>query len=534
MSRALVAWPRAALTLAALVGCGPLGCGDSGLTFAVTLGLPARANLSPTASAVGLERVEITVEGTERGVDATVIGDATLTQATFPGLPEDTRLAVIARGYDALGNLVGYGERRDVDPRDPLTLSFRRPLGYVAHAEVCGGGCGTGVCARIASTPFCDDTGACLDTGGAFACTATTSGCEGCGAGSACILESQTPRCVRTYAGASRAAATIYAFDTADRSFVEAITIPGTRPRAIAVSAVGGEAVWVTWSDDPEGGDDRGGRAARLSTSDHTWSPVVRTGAPLDLVVGSPTQDHAVGGRSGEIALIDVAAGSVLRRFPTGGRVLDGAVGGPGDRLALLVTSSGLVSLELDRANETQPVVPGELVGASGVAINETGSVAYVASSVERSLVALDLVRGGANALASCAGVADACIAGFAAPVTGLAYASKRQALFAIRDADQRALAYNLVARRGEPSALGIGIYERGAGVAAGPDGLRVAIISTGTSSLSSGLTMLDGTLPPSGSSLSYFGDPLDGYTERGQRFRQRYQPRSLTILHGR
>jgi DNA-binding beta-propeller fold protein YncE len=533
MSRSLVARPRAASALAALAASGLLGCGESGLSFAVTLGLPARAGLSPTTSAVGLERVEIFVAGTERGVDATVIGDATLAQATFSGIPEDTRLAVIARGYDALGNLVGYGERRAVDPREPLTLSFRRPLGYVAHAEVCGGGCGAGVCARIASTPFCDAANACIDTGGAFACTATTSGCEGCGAGSACILESQTPRCVRTYAGTSRAPATIYAFDTADRSFVEAVTIPGTRPRAIAVSAVGGEAVWVTWSDEPEGSDDRGGRAARLSTSDHTWSPVVRTGAPFDLVIGSPTQDHAVGGRSGELALIDVVAGSVLRRFSTGGRVLDGAVGGPGGRIALLATSSGLVSLELDRANETQPVVPGELVGASGVAVDETGDVAYVASSVERSLVALDLVRGGATPIASCAGVADACIAGFAAPVTGLAYASTGQALFAIRDAEQRVLAYDLLSRRGAPSAQGIGIYERGAGIAAGPDGLRVALISTGTSSLSSGLTMLDATLPPTGSSLGYFGDPLDGYTERGQRFRQRYQPRSLTILHG-
>lgn len=526
--------PRALSSLLSVAALGALGCGESGVSFTVTLGLPARANLSPTASAVGLERVEISVAGSERGVDATVIGDATLAGATFPGIPEDTRLTVIARGYDALGNLVGYGERRGVDPREASTLTFRRPLGYVAHAEVCGGGCGTGVCARIASTPFCEGTGACLDTGGAFACTATTSGCEGCGAGSACILESQAPRCVRTYAGTSRAPSTIYAFDTADRSFVEAITIPGTRPRAIAVSAIGGDAVWVTWSDDPEGGDDRGGRAARLSTSDHTWSPVVRTGAPLDLVVGSPTQDHAVGGRSGEIALIDVAAGTVLRRFSTGGRVLDAAVGGPGDRVAVLVTSSGLVSLELDRPNETQPIVPGELVGASGVAVNETGDVAYVASSVERSLITLDLVRGGASTFASCAGVADECIAGFAAPVTGLSYAAKNQALFAVRDADQRVLAYDLLSRRGAPSAQGIGIYERGAGVAAGPDGLRVAIISTGTSSLSSGLTMLDGTLPPTGSSLGYFGDPLDVYTERGQRFRQRYQPRSLTILHGR
>jgi DNA-binding beta-propeller fold protein YncE len=526
--------PRlAARRCASLAAIALLGCGESGLSVAVTLALPTRANLSPTASAVGLERIEVSVAGTERGVDATLIGDATLTQATFPGIPEDTRLTVIARGYDALSNLVGYGEQRGLDPRDPITLPFRRPLGYAAHADVCDGGCATGVCARIASTPLCDDNRACLDIGGAFACTATTSGCEGCGVGSVCILESQSPRCVRTYAGTSRAPATIYAFDVADRSFVEAITIPGNRPRAIAVSAVGGEAVWVTWVDVPEGGEDRGGRAARLSTIDHTWSPTVRTGAPFDLVVGSPTQDFAVGGRSGEVALLDVAAGTVLRRFSTGGRVLDGVVGGPGDRLAVLVTTAGLVSLELDRPNETQPVVPGELVGASGIAVNETGEVAYVASSIERSLIALDLVRGGATSIASCAGTTDACIAGFAAPVTGLAYASSTQALFATRDPDQRALAYNLEARRGVPSAAGVGIYERSAGVAVGPDGRRVAIISTGTSSLTAGLTLLDGFVQPTGSSLSYFGDPLDVYTERGQRFRQRYQPRSLTILHG-
>lgn len=119
-------WIAGLFTLAA--------CGDSTRTVDVSLTTSAVSAVNPYEGA-NLVSVRVIVDGSGQGDD--VIRDLGLTErnARFEGLPGDVDLDVRAYGYDAVGNVVAYGERLKVSDEGDVSVSFpiHRNLAYLTH-----------------------------------------------------------------------------------------------------------------------------------------------------------------------------------------------------------------------------------------------------------------------------------------------------------------------------------------------------------------------------------------------------------------
>lgn len=492
----------AALFLAA---CG----GEARVAIDVALELPAKAVLSPYDPSARLVRVHGEVDGAERLDEVAVNLEPGATSFRIEDYPAERAVTIRAQGFDALGNLVAYAEGKlELGEDDAsITLPFRRTLAYVTHRAPCGNGCGEG--------------SACTVTTEGAACRVESGACTACPGGQACVETGGGASCQPLFTRNTAAAGTIYVIDLATRALIDEVQVPGTDPRAGGVHARGGEGVMVVWSDGPAG------FAGLLSSSDHTWTRTLELPRPQELALAAPGFRYGVAGGGGLVSILDLEENRVLRSESIGGRVLDGVIGAGGER-AVLVTSAGIAQLDLTQPESTVPVSPGEVAGASGVGLSGDGTLAYITSSSERQVFELNLIDGGMAPIDP--------RNGFSALVGAAAFSPRAGGVFAIQAGElgARVYFYDVVAKRPLEQPI-VGTLPVPSDIVAGPQGRRVLVISSGTSSASAGLTIIDTDplIAPEGSTVSYLRDRDDVYREGGVELRQRYQPFKAGALYG-
>lgn len=511
------------IALGLVAALGGTACGGDGrLTIHASFDLPSVARLSPADRWV---RLRATLDGEDRTDDVVKDLAPEARDVSFTGYPNSRRIHLTVGGYDENDNLVGYGEARgrvDAENLD-LKLSMRRTLGYVTHRDVCDGGCPAG---QACVSPARSSGG-----GGPFQCVETMTTCApACASAQSCVKGASGPVCSTAWGNrSSRAPGLLYVIDVGSRSFVESIQIPGNHPRGQGVFARGGEGVWVVYRDDRSTPTDSGARAAFLSASDHSWSAPLEFKYPHDVVVSSPQQRYAAAAGGGGVSLIDQQDNKVTRTIDVGGTVLDAIVGGEGGRTALFVTTSGLVQIDLDLPETTPGTSPGDISHAAGIAVDGEGRIAYITSSASRVIDAIDLFVGTTAKLPSSGQPA------FVRDVAAASYSASAQTVFAIEAGAkaQHLDAYSVFDSSHVPTEDLVGVLPVPSDIVSGPGGYQVLVISSGTSSATAGLTVIDATYPPTGSTVSYFRDPNDFYIDSGLMFRERYQPRKLGVLYG-
>jgi len=492
-----------------------LGCGGSGVTIDVALDLPTKDVLSPYHPSARLAYVRVTADGAERLDDVAKDIDLAARSVTFESYPVSRLTRVQVQGYDALGTLVAFGQLdAQVDTDDlSLTIPFRRTLAYVTHRDICDGGCAEGlVCANPG------DGHRCVTPAATGACGASCNAREQ----EVCALPAPMsgPACMRPYGGGARGAHVIYAIDVSSKTLVDVIDLPAADQTAVNITAKGGAGVWVTLASPGKSS------AAFLSSATNTFAPSVDLPNGIEYVLGSPDTKYVAGGGGGNLYVFDETTGAEARKVPLGGRILDGVIGGGGSK-ALFVTSAGLAQMDLEAPQEADPNSPGDVVGASGVATSDDGRFAYVTSGADGRVFVFDLVAGGSLLFEN----------RFLATVRNMVFSAHAQIVLGIQvnAPSQRVFAYSIDDRSGFPVDRGISILPEARGIASGALGRRVVIVSAGTSTGSSGLTVVD-PVPdqePTGSTVLYPRDPTDSYLEGTVMSFQRYRPDRVAILNG-
>lgn len=338
----------------------------------------------------------------------------------------------------------------------------------------------------------------------------------------------------------------IYVIDVATRVFVEKLALPGTAPRARGIGSWGGRAMLVLLQDGLDG------RLAVLSADDHSWVKTIDLPAPQDSVLAVPSSSVAILAGNGAITWVDLEAGTVLDSLPVGGVPLDGAMSADGRRAAFVmdqVSVGGLIVVDVRRRTITNQ----DLVTApSGIAIDDSGRIVYVTSSVERTVVAFDLVSSRSTNLSP----------GLAAPARGgAAFSDEMRAVFAPDRAgvNLMSLAVEYCTESGSSTtrlcgaslASSLSALPKPVAVLADGSGRRMLVVGSGTSTTTNdaGLTFVE-TYPvvtddsgdslrvevtsPEGSRSLYPLDPDDTYLEGSVRLRRRYQPNAAAIIYGR
>ena len=129
----------------------------------------------------------------------------------------------------------------------------------------------------------------------------------------------------------------------------------------------------------------------------------------------------------------------------------------------------------------------------------------------------------------------------FSGVVENAVYSDKSLSVLAIQrnpaENISRVLSYSVLGRDGLGLANAVGTLSEPSGIAAGPGGRRVIVVSAGTSTRSAGLTVIDTDLDlgPDGSTTRYPLDPDDTFvTPAGFTERQRYRPNKVAVLYGR
>ncbi|MBK8014262.1 MAG: hypothetical protein IPK13_23300 [Deltaproteobacteria bacterium] len=337
----------------------------------------------------------------------------------------------------------------------------------------------------------------------------------------------------------------IYVIDVATRVLVEKIALPGTAPRARGIASWGGRAMLVLYQDGLDG------RLGVLSADDHSWS-TIDLPAPQDMVLAVPGHSTAVLAGNSAITLVDLESGAVLDSLPVGGLPLDGAMSSDGRRAAVVmdqVSVGGLIVVDVRRRTITNQ----DLVSApSGLAIDDSGRVVYVTSSVERTVVAFDLVSSRATNLSP----------GLSAPARGgAAFSDEMRAVFAPdrTGLNLMSLAVEYCSDSGSATTRLCGASLAGSllalpkpvAVLADGSGRRMLVVGSGTSTTTNdaGLTFVETypvvtdasgeslrveVTPPEGSRSLYPLDPDDTYLEGSVRLRRRYQPNAAAIIYGR
>lgn len=489
------------------------GCGGGTATVSVELSVSEVLEYDPYRSSDRLTNVRVTIDGPERHDDA--VRDVPLDgrRVQFEEFPTERAVTITARGFDRAGTLIAFGRAEGVQVDDDVsvTIPFRRSVAFVTHQPICGGGCG--------------QDSACADAGSGFRCEPIADTCTACsGEGRACVRRGAGSTCARTYERTSPAPGLIYVIDLVTRALVKRIPIPGVSPRAHGITARGGDALVVTYSDAS------GHHVGWMSLDREEWTsiPIER---PADLaVLGRGPIGVAAGG--GAVTIFDAVQKKVVLTEQIGGRVLDAAIGGETGQRAILVTSvpPGLVLIDLERADSPSSISsPGEVRGASGVALSEDGKFAFVTSSERRDVVTVDLQTGALATLPD----------GFSGPVDAAVYSDAMRSVLAIqRDDDEgiaRVLAYSVLKKVGSPATSAVGTLPAPSGIAAGPGGRRLVVVSAGTSTQTAGLTVIDADLEDGfdGSTVSYPLDPDDTFVQGSVTGRQRYQPSRVAIVYG-
>ncbi len=466
------------------VALGGIGCSDeSSGTVRVELTTSTQPNLDPFAPDVGLEVIQVVVDGPDRGDDATISlapGERTATFSGFPlGDADGGPLTVRAEGLDAQGNIVAFGRIQTEASGDDLSVQFplRRNLAYVIH---------------------------------------------------------------RRNQNQANPEGVVYVIDPPTRSLVERIDIEGADPRADWITARGGDSLLVTYRD---GGI---GYLGVLSAQDHTWRRI-ELDAPQRVALGVEGQSLGVVAGGGFVSFVDLDEGRVVSRTPPpgqeiGGTVIDGVIAGDG-RTALFI----LGGVELGFGTiifvniEAQSIQALDVVSdPAGVALSSDGRVAFVTSGSQAAVAEVDLRNGlfalangfdGRVGLAAFSENMQAVLALDADP-------SARRVLALLPRAN---CPTNLQQNCGEPipAREATPTTEVPVDISADGVGRQIIVVGAGTSTAGAGLTLIETFEAfqqlPIGTRTTYPGDPEDTFVEgRNLVRRQRYQPRAVTFIYGR
>ncbi len=326
--------------------------------------------------------------------------------------------------------------------------------------------------------------------------------------------------------GQAQPARWIYAIDLARRELVDRIRLPGNDPIARAIRPRGGASMVVIWRD--------GARSsvAEISLEDHGLGAPIELPAAHDVVLAGPLGAVAVGG--GQVSLVDFSAGTAERIGPpVGGRVLDSALGGEGLRALVAVdVAPGLLLIDLVRREVSAVNV---LPDPGGVAADGLGRIAYVSSRSTGQVAAFDLATRRAQAFVG---------GSFAAPVDLTVYSESLRAVLGLDRSERigRILSFHVPSETGLPVELAVETLEAPAGLATDGTGRRAVAVSTGSSTATAGLTVVDSFVDRlEGSSQLYPADPEDTFRLSSGadgrppvRGRQRYQPSSVAVAYGR
>lgn len=323
-------------------------------------------------------------------------------------------------------------------------------------------------------------------------------------------------------AGQAHPERVIYLVDLSTRALVSKLQLPGTAPQARGISARGGDAILVTYEDGAEG------RVAVISADDNSIETFALP-RPQELTLGVAGQPIGVTVGGSRITFVDLDARTVVEEYarPVGGRVLDGVISADGSRALVVVSASpGLVSIDLvHRTVDALNVVP----EPSGVALGRDGRVAYVTSSSDGEVAAVDLDTGRAQPLGN-----------FARPVGQAAYADELDAVLALEadtgEGPGRTLGF--IAPAAEALRVGEGVQTLAHASAIASDGVgrRALVVAVGTSTETAGLTLVETTATtlPNGASALYPVDPDDRFRSGTIEVSRRYQPADVAIVYGR
>ena len=471
-------WAAAAVATVTVAGS---GCSDDGtVTVAVELTTSTRPGLDPFAADVGLEAIQIIVEGAGRGEEAIASVAPGERQAVISGLPldgDEVTLNVRAEGLDAQGNLVAFGRAPEVIAAGDVEVGFplRRNLAYVTHQ----------------------------------------------------INQRQmTPEQF------------VYVLDLGTRAIVEKVRIQGTAPIGTWVTARGGDALLVTYRDQGLG------YLGILSAADHSWRRIeLPVAQRVALGVEGVANGVVGGGGKFTFVDLDEGTvtgqfppGDQL----VGGTVIDGVIAGDG-RTALFVlggVAQGSVAFVDLEAQTVEPL--DVILQPSGVALSPDGRLAFVTSGVEAAVAAVDLRSGRvdrSNGFARPVGRA-AYSENMQAVLALDADPSARRVLALLprancpEDVNQQCGQALPLSDATETTELPVDLAADGAG-------RQLLVIGTGSSTAGAGLTLIETFAGvrqlPVGARTLYPGDPDDTFRQgRDLIGRERYQPSSVAIIYGR
>jgi hypothetical protein len=314
----------------------------------------------------------------------------------------------------------------------------------------------------------------------------------------------------------------VYLVDIATRGLVSKVRLPGAAPVARGVSARGGDAILVTFEDGGEG------KVGLISAEDGSVQTLALP-RPQELTLGVSGRALGVAVGGGVVTFVDLEARTVVEQFarPVGGRVLDGVISAGGQRALVVVSAApGLIQIDLSaRTVESLNVVP----DPGGVALSRDGRVAYVTSSTERTVAAVDLENGRTRVLN-----------GFVKPVGRAAYADELDAVLALdvstENTPGRVLGFITSADEALTVDEGVRTLSVPTGIASDGVGRRALVVAAGTSTETAGLTMVETTAAalPAGASALYPTDPDDRFQVGPVELGQRYQPADVAIVYGR
>ncbi len=472
---------RWSVALLVLVPIAVTGCSDDGaVSVAVELTSSTRSGLDPFAPDVGLEAIQVIVEGARRGEEAIVSVAPGAQQAVVSGLPldgDEVTLSVRAEGLDAQGNLVAFGRAPEITTSGDVAVEFplRRNLAYVTHQINQG---------QMTPEQF------------------------------------------------------IYVLDLATRALIEKVRIEGTAPIGTWVTARGGDALLVTYRDQGVG------YLGILSAADHSWRRVELPVAQRVALGVEGVASGVVGGGGkftfvdldeGTVTGQFPPGGQLV-----GGTVIDGVIAGDG-RTALFVLG-GVTQGSVAFVNlETQTVEPLDVVlEPSGVALSPDGRLAFVTSGVEAAVAAVDLRSGRVDRSNGFARpVGRAAYSENMQAVLALDADPGARRVLALLPRANCPEDVNLQCGLALPLSDATETTELPVDLAADGAGRQLLVIGTGSSTAGAGLTLIETFAGvrqvPVGARTLYPGDPDDTFRQgRDLIGRERYQPSSVAIIYGR
>lgn len=317
----------------------------------------------------------------------------------------------------------------------------------------------------------------------------------------------------RPNVGLSRPDGVIYVFDLASRTLLERIALPEPI-RATGISPWGGRAMLIPFN----AGLGEGG-VGLLYTADHRFERIDLGFVP-DLVLAAPSVSSAVAVDASRTVYLDLESGEVVGEGrPIGGSPVDGVIAEDGRRAVVVMDAPPFV-VDFDLQLQTEQTFSLPQTQPGGVGLDRQQNLAYVVGA-SGPVAAIDLVGGAARAFDR----------GFNAPVNLATYSPFFNGVVAVRTqgvGQIRSFSTLAEGERGEP----IDTFDRVTGITTDGAGRRVIVVGAGTSTLTSGITVLDTRFDraPEATSTLYPQDPEE-VDASGRPVR--YQPAGVAVPFG-